>query len=379
MDLGRRRPRWAPLRTLNSTGNTWVDGAIAGGGGTAIPAIISRIVGGNPMGATVMVHGRQAEELVEAGLMRDLTELAEEEGWADLVQPASLLDACTYDGKIYCVPTNIHSQQWMWLSHAAYDAAGVDVPTDWNAFVAAAPALREAGLVPMAMGNDGFQHYLTFNTIIGSLGGPELYKTIYGDRDMDVVRGPKVAEMFQALANVRELSAGSNVGGWNEATNLVITGKAGGQIMGDWAQAEFAVAGQTAGTDYECLPGLGVNPIVNTGGNAFYFPVLDDEEASAAQLELASVMISPEAQVGFNLAKGSLPVRGDINMDSANACMQKGLEILAAGNIIPGVEQYVTADTLASLRDLASRFLADDSMSAEAAQEEFASIIEQAE
>ena len=32
--------------------------------------------------------------------------------------------------------------------------------------------------------------------------------------------------------------------------------------MGDWAQGEFQVAGQVAGKDYTCLPGLGVNEII---------------------------------------------------------------------------------------------------------------------
>lgn len=96
------------------TDHKWVDGAIAGSGGTARPIMISRITGGDPMGATQFNHGRQAEELVEAGLMRDLTEIAEKEGWKDVVKPSSLLDSCTLDGKIYCVPVNIHSQQWLW-------------------------------------------------------------------------------------------------------------------------------------------------------------------------------------------------------------------------------------------------------------------------
>ena len=81
---------------------------------------------------------------------------------------------------------------------------------------------------------------------------------------------------------------------WNQATNLVITGKAGGQIMGDWAQGEFQVAGQVAGKDYTCLPGLGVNEIISTGGDAFYFPMLKDPEKSKAQEVLASTHARPE-------------------------------------------------------------------------------------
>jgi hypothetical protein len=43
-------------------------------------------------------------------------------------------------------------------------------------------------------------------------------------------------------------------------------------------------------------------------------------------------MVSKEAQVAFNLKKGSLPIRGDIDLAAANDCMKKGLEILATGN-----------------------------------------------
>src|SRR5678816_3387568 len=63
-------------KAFNATGNKWVDGAIPGSGDVARPVMISRITGGDPMGATQFNHGRQAEELVQAGVMRDLTDLA---------------------------------------------------------------------------------------------------------------------------------------------------------------------------------------------------------------------------------------------------------------------------------------------------------------
>jgi glucose/mannose transport system substrate-binding protein len=85
--------------------------------------------------------------------------------------------------------------------------------------------------------------------------------------------------------------------------------------MGDWAQGEFQIAGQVAGEDYECLPGpRRQRDHLSTGGDAFYFPVIDDPEVREAQLELASMMLSAEAQVAFNLKKGSLPIRGDVDL-----------------------------------------------------------------
>ncbi|WP_420004849.1 ABC transporter substrate-binding protein [Arenibacterium sp. LLYu02] len=361
------------------TEHSWKDGAIAGSGNTARPVMISRITGGDPMAATQFNHGRQAEELVEAGLMRDLTDVAEAEGWKDIVNPPSLLDACTVDGKIYCAPLNIHSWQWLWLSDAAYKTAGVPVPTNWSEFVAAAPALKAAGIVPMAMGQQGWQQKGAFDVLMIALLPNDVYLKVYSDKDAEVAGGAEVAKIFEAIDQARSMAADSNIQDWNQATNMLITGKAGGQIMGDWAQGEFAIAGKVAGTDYHCLPGLGEKNILTTGGDAFYFPKLDDAEKTAAQGELAALMLSPEVQVAFNLKKGSLPVRGDVDLSAANDCMQKGLAVLKNAEPLPGADQLITQDTTKQIEDLMVEFFADPSLTAAAAQERFAEIIASAE
>jgi len=362
-----------------AAGNTWIDGAIAGSGGTARPIIISRIIGGDPMAATQLNHGRQAEELIEAGLMTDLTEIAEANNWAEIINPPSLLESCTFEGRVYCAPLNIHSAQWLWLSHDAYETAGVDVPADWNEFTAAAPALQEAGILPLAMGQQGWQQNIAFGTITIGIAGVDNWLAVNRDKNIDVAQGPEYTAVFEAVAAARELAAESNVQDWNLATNMVITGQAGGQIMGDWAQGEFQVAEQVAGEDYTCLPGLGLNAVLDTGGDAFYFPVIDDEETRAAQLEMAEMLVSPPVQVAFNLAKGSLPVRGDVDLSTANDCMQKGLEILASGEgILPSGDMNLSADTQTQVEDLMAEFWSSD-LPATEAHERYVDIIRNAD
>ncbi|MBP2445457.1 ABC transporter substrate-binding protein [Rhizobium leguminosarum] len=366
-------------KAFDATGNHWVDGAIAGSGGTARPIMISRITGGDPMGATQFNHGRQAEELVQAGLMRDLTDVATAEHWKDIIRPASLLDSCTIDGKIYCAPVNIHSWQWLWLSNAAFKKAGVEVPKNWDEFVASAPALEKAGIIPLAVGGQPWQATGAFDVLMVAVAGKDVFNKVFKDKDAEVAAGPEIAKVFKAADDARRMSKGSNVQDWNQATNLVITGKAGGQIMGDWAQGEFALAGQKAGADYTCLPGLGVNEIISTGGDAFYFPLLKDEEKSKAQAVLAKTLLDPKTQVAFNLKKGSLPVRGDVDLAAANDCMKKGLEILAKGNVIQGTDQLLSADSQKQKEDLFSEFFANPSMTPEDAQKRFAGIIASAD
>ena len=358
----------------DKTDHNWVDGAIAGGGSTARPVIISRILGGDPMAATQLNHGRQSEELIEAGLMTDLTDIAEAGGWKDIVNPSALLDSCTFEGRIHCVPVNIHSAPWLLLSPDAFDAAGVDVPANWNEFVAAAPALQKAGLVPLVMGQQGWQQNLAFGTLTIAIAGVDDWKAVNVDKNVDVASGDSYKAVFEGAANARELARDSNVQDWNLATNMVITGKAGAQIMGDWAQGEFQVAGQVAGEDYTCLPGLGVNKVLDTGGDAFYFPVVDDPAIQAAQLELASLLISPEVQVSFNLAKGSLPVRGDIDMSAANSCMQKGMDILASGGVLPSGDMSLSADATKQVADLMADVWSTE-MSATDPQAEYVTIL----
>jgi len=244
-----------------------------------------------------------------------------------------------------------------------------------------APKLREAGVTPLAVGNQGWQTNGMFGVIQVGLGGVDLYRSTMIERNSEALRGDGMAAVWQAYADARDLDDPQNsIQNWNDATNQVITAKAGAQIMGDWAQGEFQVAGQTAGEEYDCLPGLGIQPALDTGGDAFYFPQQDDPEVTAAQLRLASMMLSKAVQVDFNLAKGSLPVRGDVDLESANACMQKGLAILEdPANIIPSGDLLWTGDTTGQLEDLLVEFWNNPEMAASDAHDAWATIIEEAE
>ncbi len=362
-------------KAFDASGDKWVDGAIAGGGDTARPVMISRITGGDPMGATQFNHGQQALELVEAGLMLDLTDVAEANNWKEIVFPPSLLDSCTVDGKIYCAPVNIHSPEWLWLSNKVYEDIGIPVPTNWTEFVASAPQVEAAGKIPLALGNQNWQSNLAFGAITIGVGGLDLWKKVNVDKDMDAAGGPEMLAVFQAAAEARKLAAKSTVQDWNQATNLVITDQAAGQIMGDWAQGEFQVAGEVAGKDYTCLPGLGLNKYISTGGDAFYFPKNDDPEIEAAQKRLAAQLVSPEVQVAFNLKKGSLPIRGDVDLAAANDCMKQGLEILASGNIVPAGDMVWSPDVQTQLGDLQAEFWKGQEMTPEDAQAKYVEIL----
>jgi glucose/mannose transport system substrate-binding protein len=364
---------------FDATGNKWVDGAIAGSGDVARPIIISRILGGNPMGATQLNPGKDADDLIAAGLMQDLTELAAAEDWANILRPKSQLESCTVDGKVYCVPVNLHSGQWMWTNRKVYEDAGIAPPQNWAEMIAAAPTLKEKGIIPLSLA-EGWPVGLLVEDLIVAISGVDNYVAVYKDRNLDLARGPEFAEVFKAIDAARQIvDPKTVVPQWNDAVALVIQGKAGANVMGDWAGGEFAVAGLVAGKDFDCLPGLGVEPVLGTGGDVFYFPKSEDPEVTKAQMAMASMMVTKEVQVAFNLKKGSLPMRADVDLAAANDCMKKGLEILDKGTkVFPNNSQMLDRDSLNQINDVMKEFFSDLTITPEEAQEQFAAIIEAA-
>ena len=366
-------------KAVNASGDKWVDGAIAGSGDVARPIIISRILGGNPMGATQLNPGHDADELIKAGLITDLTDLAKKEDWAHILRPATQLASCTVDGKVYCVPVNLHSAQWMWTNRKVFADAGIEPPKNWNDLVKAAPALKAKGIQPLAMAQ-GWPVGLLVGDLIVAIAGGDNFVKVYKDRDLAVANGAEFGKVFQAVADARAMVDQKTVTKqWNEAVGLVISGKAAANVMGDWAGGEFQVAKMTPGKDYDCLPGLGITPVLNTGGDVFYFPVVKDPALKAAQLKMASTLVTKEVQVAFNLKKGSLPMRADVDLAAANDCMKKGLEILDHSKaVFPNDVQMLDRDSINQINDLMTNFFSKPEITPADAQKQFADIIKAA-
>jgi len=367
-------------KAFDATGNHWVDGAIAGSGDTARPIIISRILGGNPMGATQLNPGKDADDLVKANLMLDLTDLAKSEGWDKIINPPSQLASCTYDGHVYCVPVNLHSGQWMWINRHIYEDAGLPVPKDWFEFIKSVPDLKakNADIVPLSVAN-GWPVQTLLGDIEVAVAGTENYVKVYKGRDVGLASGAEYRKVWEAFDAARNLvDPATMVPQWNDAVALVIQGKAAANVMGDWAGGEYSVANMVAGKDFDCLPGLGVNPVLDTGGDVFYFPKNADPAVTKAQLTLASTLLNKDTQVAFNLKKGSLPIRLDVDISKANDCMQKGLTILKSGAAFPSGSQMLDRDSLNQIRDLENNFFADHNVTVDEAQAQFAEIIKNA-
>ncbi len=148
-----------------------------------------------------------------------------------------------HEGNWIAAPVNVHSTNWVWINKKALDAAGGKAPTSWDELVAVLDAMQVNGITPLGHGGQAWQEATIFDAVVLSLGS-DFYKAALIDLDPKALGSDNMKTAFDRMAKLRSYVDDKFSGrDWNLASALVIEGKAGMQMMGDWAKGEFLKAG----------------------------------------------------------------------------------------------------------------------------------------
>ncbi len=362
-------------KAYRAAGGVWIDTAIAGGDQSRA-VTINRIVGGNPPTAAQFNTSKQFYDVIEQDMLNHVDDVALKEGW-DKLLPEPIINVIKTRGHYYAVPLNIHMQTWIWYSQAAFKKAGIaKEPATMDELFAALDKLKAAGIVPLAHGGQSWQETILFSAILSNMGGKQMYLSVMRDRDQKVLNSEPFKKVLLAFKRMRSyVDAGSPGRNWNDATAMLISGKGGMQVMGDWVKGEFTAAKQVAGQHYGCIAGLGANTPYLIQGDVFVFPKTTNPNAVKAQKLLASVIVAPATQLNFSKLKGSIPVRTDVDASQLDACAQKGLAAMKDKTRHVGVsEVYLTPDQNGAIQDVLTAYW-NTSMPIEKAQKNFAAAL----
>jgi glucose/mannose transport system substrate-binding protein len=333
----------AELKTMMAArGHTWRDFTVAGGGGANAMAVLKqRVLAGNPP-AAALIKGPTIQEWAQLNVLTNLDAMALFEKWDELL-PKVVADQMKYKGHYVAVPVNVHRVNWLWGNNAVLKAAGVnDMPRTYDEFFAAADKIKAAGFLPLAHGGQDWQDFTVFESVALGVGGVEFYKKALVKLDRTALASE---EMRRSLAVFRRLKSyiDDKAFGreWNRATDLVITGKAGFQFMGDWAKGEFLAASQQPGKDFSCAPAPGTAQAYTYNVDSFAMFELKNWEAQKAQGYLAYLLLGESFQEKFNLRKGSIPARMKMPMENFDECARMSSKDFAStsatGSLVPSV------------------------------------------
>ncbi len=358
----------------NAAGGQWVDNAIAGGD-NARAAAINRIAGGNPPTASQFNTSKQYHELIEAGMLNDVDAVAAKEGW-DTWMPGPIKNVIKVKGHYYAVPVNIHSGAWFFYSKAVLAKAGVAEPKTEAEFWTALDKIKASGQTAFAQSGTITYERATFTATLLHMGGRDLYMKFYGDRDVNTVKSAAFKTVLEKFKRLRTYADAGFAGrSWNDTTALLVTDKAGFQTVGDWAKGEFLAANKTAGKEFGCFEGWGPKSSYMVSGDVFVLPKTSNKEMIDAQQLMAKVITSPKTQVAFNMKKGSIPIRPDVDASGMDICAQAGVVALKdPARATPDPSMLMVPDIYGKVADVITKLWNTD-MKVEDAQTQLVSAL----
>jgi len=321
----------ATLRArVEKDGVAWKDSPIGGGGGQqAMKTLRARVEAGLPPTA-VQVMGLEVHDWARKGVLANLNDIAEREGWGKVVPPA-VQRFSRVDGQWVAVPINVHSYNWVWASKEVLAKAGVTAePATWDEFIAAGQKVQQAGFVALAHGGEPWQTAMVFDGVVLATGGAEFYRKAFVERDAKAIGSPVLAQVFRRMSQLRALVDKDFQGrAWNFASAMVINGRAAFQIMGDFAKGEFLGAKKLPGRDFACFRVPGSQGAVSFGIDNFAMFRVKGADRQLGQQKLASAILDKALQSDFNVIKGSVPARMDVPDTAFDDCGKKGIKDLA--------------------------------------------------
>ena len=365
--------------TMQAKGHTWKDFAVAGGGGdSAMTVLKSRVVSGNAP-AAAQIKGPAIQEWAREGVLASMDATARAEKWDELL-PKVIADGLKYKGSYVAAPVNVHRVNWLWANPEAFRKAGAKVPTTWAEFFTAAEALKKAGITPVAHGGQNWQDFTTFESVALGVGGTDFYRRAMVQLDPAALKSPAMRSVLETFRKVKGYTDRNAPGrDWNLATAMVIRGEAGMQLMGDWAKGEFIAAGKVPGKDFVCVAAPDTARAFTYNVDSFAMFQLKNAANQKAQQDLASALMSPAFQESFNLNKGSIPVRMNLNLDKFDACAKASAADFAStsksGQLVPSIAHGMAAPSAVegAMKDVVSQFWNDDRITIDQAMDRLVS------
>ncbi len=345
----------------------FVNAAVAGGAGTNARAVLATRLSANDPPDSWQAHAGQEiiGTYVAANQVAPLGDFFEAQGLYDVL-PENLIPLISQDDQPYSVPVNIHRSNVMWYNPNVLEQAGVaSVPTTYEEFFAACDQIVAAGLTCLALGPQWTAMHLFENVLLGTMGADAYNGLWTGETDW---AGPEVTEGIENFARALSYanSDHASLSDWQPAAQLMTSGDAAFNIMGDWAYGYFANPDPnglslTPGEDFDWAPPPGTDGVFMFLADSFVMPTTAaNPEATEAWLTVAA---SKEGQEAFNPLKGSICARTDCDPSLFSEYSQEAASDWSSDTVVGSLTHGVTASDAwkAQIDTALALFVADPS------------------
>jgi glucose/mannose transport system substrate-binding protein len=325
----------------------WLDAAIEGGGGEGAMAVLkSRVLQGAAPGAAQII-GPDISAWADLNFLGQFNIVALAHDWPKVLHP-TVDSLIRVNDQYVAVPFGIHRINRLWINKSLLLKTGMKHPTSWYEFFELAQAFQRLGVTPISHGKEPWQNMTLFENVVLSVGGPLLFNQVFVDHLEHAILSDDFSQALRIVAQLkRYMGSGINGRTWQQATSSVVDGTAGMQIMGDWVLGELEAWKAREKVVCETVP--------NTESFHLYsidtMVMFNDTKKTSyeTQLKFAEIVTQTEQQLGYNLRKGSVPVRSDIELTLLDECSQSSYQVFrdneGRGELSPSLAHSMAAES----------------------------------
>jgi raffinose/stachyose/melibiose transport system substrate-binding protein len=300
--------------------------------------------------------GEFGRKFARGGRALDITDAVYGTDWKNRL-PESALDAFKFNGRLYGIPINVDAK-FMMYNKAIFAKYGLEKPKSWSEFEADLKKLKDAGVTPIAFGNQfpwAAIHY------IGDLNAKYVPAAIRrADYDMTtpddkLFTDPGYVQALTTFGSLQKdgyFNRGSNALSHEMARGMF---NAGHTAMMYLELVEFVAPADSQvakdGWDVFTLPPIegaqGDQALITGAPDGFM--VASTTQHPKEALEFLQFLTSPEQAKQYVQITGmTSSVKGTVSAETANAQTVEGLDML---NQAPGLALWLDTDVNAKVAD----------------------------
>lgn len=226
------------------------------------------------------------------------------------------------DDSLYGVPLNVHRQNIIWYNRNILDNFDVNPPQSLDELIEVLSRLSKTEIEPFLI--DPTSNLLKMIKL--SVLGKEFFQSTSKESDFN---GNDTEEEHTKINQYNEdilgfVNKDTNVTTWQDASRHFAEGNTAFYMSGDWSKSYLVDnLGMQLNEDFGWIVFPGTNDVFVGKIDAFGASITNNDwEVTVSWMEL---LASEEGQIQFNIKKGSIPARTDIDMSQFDAYSQQSM------------------------------------------------------
>ncbi len=310
-------------------------------------AIRAYLSSSNPPDLLTWFAGNRARYFIDKGLILDISDVWEEQGWNDSYAKG-WQNMATVDGKKYFLPVS-----WYWWAvyyrPSVFEKNDYQPPKTWDEFIALCDEMKADGITPLTIGTKyRWTAAAWFDYLNMRLNGPEFHVNLMLGKEK--YTDPRVKKIFTTWADL--IDSGYFIDNpaaysWSEAIPFMAKEEAAMYLMGDFIRDSMP---EDIKGDLDFFQFPIIDPSVPVGEDAptdGYFIPKKTQNPEGGKALLAYYG-SAEAQNYMAKELGRLTTNGNVDKSIYNESQQKGIDMINSADY---VAQFYDRDTTPEMAD----------------------------